>query len=81
MTPPPEYIAHRIELFEKLKAEYDAEVAGRCCEPHRDFTCLYFHSKTEGGDHYYSPRWSYKDRKIMGDFTNEHCDGNFEESC
>jgi len=28
MTPPPEYIAHRIGLFEKLKAEYDAEVKG-----------------------------------------------------
>lgn len=29
MTPPPEYIAHRIELFEKLKAEYDQEVASK----------------------------------------------------
>jgi hypothetical protein len=27
MTPPPEYIQHRIDLFERLKAEYDAEVA------------------------------------------------------
>ncbi|KAI5793854.1 hypothetical protein DFH27DRAFT_628199 [Peziza echinospora] len=27
LTPPPAYIAHRIELFESLKAQYDKEVA------------------------------------------------------
>ena len=28
LAPPPDYIAHRVALFEKLKAEYDAVVAG-----------------------------------------------------
>ena len=29
MDPPPEYLASRIALFDKLKAEYDAEVASK----------------------------------------------------
>jgi len=29
MTPPPEYLAHRIKMFDELKAKYDAEVAGK----------------------------------------------------
>ena len=29
MDPPPEYLASRTALFDKLKAEYDAEVASR----------------------------------------------------
>ncbi|ORZ33962.1 threonyl-tRNA synthetase [Catenaria anguillulae PL171] len=33
MTPPPEYLAHRIAMFEKLKAEYDAEIQSKPREP------------------------------------------------
>lgn len=29
MDPPPEYLQHRIQMFERLKAEYDAFVKGR----------------------------------------------------
>ena len=29
MDPPPEYLAGRIALFDKLKAEYDAEIASK----------------------------------------------------
>ncbi|CAZ85666.1 unnamed protein product [Tuber melanosporum] len=35
LEPPPEYISHRIHLFEKLKAEYDQEVAAK---PREDIT-------------------------------------------
>lgn len=27
MTPPPEYLQHRVDMFDKIKAEYDAEIA------------------------------------------------------
>ncbi|KAF3089425.1 threonyl-tRNA synthetase [Orbilia oligospora] len=33
LDPPPVYIDHRIQLFEKLKAEYDAECASKPREP------------------------------------------------
>lgn len=33
LKPDPEFIAHRIQIFEKLKAKYDAEVAARSREP------------------------------------------------
>ena len=29
MDPPPEYLATRLALFDKLKAEYDAEIAAK----------------------------------------------------
>lgn len=28
LSPEPDYIAYRIAMFDKLKAEYDAEIAG-----------------------------------------------------
>lgn len=33
LNPPPEFIDHRIKIFEKLKAKYDAEVAAKPREP------------------------------------------------
>ncbi|KAI9707235.1 MAG: threonyl-tRNA synthetase [Candelina mexicana] len=33
LAPPPDYIAHRVKLFEKLKAEYDHEIAQKPREP------------------------------------------------
>lgn len=30
LTPPPEFFAHRMQLFDKLKAEQDAAAAGEC---------------------------------------------------
>ncbi|KAF8424078.1 hypothetical protein EV426DRAFT_600484 [Tirmania nivea] len=35
LEPPPAYIAHRIQLFESLKADYDKEVAAK---PHEEIT-------------------------------------------
>ena len=29
MSPPPEYLQHRIEMFERLKAEADAALKGK----------------------------------------------------
>ena len=31
LDPPPKYLEERIELFDKLKAEYDAEILGSFC--------------------------------------------------
>jgi hypothetical protein len=32
MTPAPEYLQHRIEMFDKLKAAADAEIARNYCK-------------------------------------------------
>ncbi|PWW72342.1 threonyl-tRNA synthetase [Tuber magnatum] len=46
LGPPPEYISHRIQLFEKLKAEYDQEVAAR---PREDIVISLLDGKTVAG--------------------------------
>ena len=77
MDPPPSYIDHRIQIFDKLKAEYDEWVKRNYAlyknSPLYNLTWFWVYRASPSRNFYHPSRWVYTVRDELGNNSNGCC--------
>jgi hypothetical protein len=79
LQPPPDFLDHRVKIFEDLKAEYDTFVQGLFLPPHTGIK-LTIASTIASGNYYHVTRWRRAQRDKLGDQSDGCCEGHIQES-